>query len=533
MAVMYDMSRIDAMEGHEFEHFIANLLCKLGYQKVEVTPGSGDQGVDVLAEKDDIRYALQCKCYSSDLGNTPVQEITTGKIIYHCHVGVVVTNRYFTQGAKEAANATGVLLWDRSKLQDLINQVELMEPEVNFDKKGTILSKQCQRLIPSTRHMISIGFYGDDAHYTQVAGINSDGAVLVAGDTDDIQSQVRNWEDIVRIYFHYDFIVGLSSDRKVMLAGMPLRSPDVANWTDIIEIATGEFPVELVGLKSDGTVVAAASLDYQEYVKTWKDIVAIASSTVHIVGLKSDRTVVAIGDNSYGECDVQNWQDIVAISASRSLTLGLKSDGTVVIAGEQGYGLCDVQKWRNIVAIAAGNVCAVGLTLDGRVVVAGAASEYRNVIYNWTDVIAIAAGYDIMALKSDGTVLTTSKCDVKGWKLFDDINIVEQRLAERNALAERRKEEEAAAERRRQEEYERQEEEKKLLFQRLEEERCRREHEDKIIRQEKIVALERKRTSLQVELANLKGIFTGRQRREIETQLIQVDAELKELYGGK
>ena len=125
----YGMERIDAMEGHEFEHFIATLLRKLGYEKVEVTPGSGDQGVDVLAEKEGVRYAVQCKCYSSDLGNTPVQEVNTGKMVYHCHVGVVVTNRYFTQSAREAAKATGVLLWDRSKLEKLIVQAEFeIEP---------------------------------------------------------------------------------------------------------------------------------------------------------------------------------------------------------------------------------------------------------------------------------------------------------------------------------------------------------------------------------------------------------------------
>lgn len=124
MAVIYDMAHIDAMEGHEFEHFIANLLRKLGYENVEVTRGSGDQGVDVLAEKDGVRYAIQCKCYSSDLGNTPVQEVNTGKTIYHCHVGVVVTNRYFTQGAKDAAKATGTLLWDRNRLQQMVAQVQ-------------------------------------------------------------------------------------------------------------------------------------------------------------------------------------------------------------------------------------------------------------------------------------------------------------------------------------------------------------------------------------------------------------------------
>lgn len=104
---------IDCMEGHEFEFWCADALRKLGYHHVEVTPGSGDQGVDVLAQKDGIKYAVQCKRYSSDLGNKPVQEVHAGKAIYHCHVGVVITNQHFTTGAKELAAATDTLLWDR------------------------------------------------------------------------------------------------------------------------------------------------------------------------------------------------------------------------------------------------------------------------------------------------------------------------------------------------------------------------------------------------------------------------------------
>ena len=117
---LYTLDYVDAMDGHTFEYFTADLLRKLGYQNVDVTRGSGDQGVDVLAEKDGIRYAFQCKCYTADLGNKPVQEVHAGRYIYQCHIGVVITNRYFTQGAKEAALATGILLWDRDKLRQLL-----------------------------------------------------------------------------------------------------------------------------------------------------------------------------------------------------------------------------------------------------------------------------------------------------------------------------------------------------------------------------------------------------------------------------
>lgn len=110
---------IDEMDGHEFEYFCADILRKNGFNDVIVTKGSGDQGVDILATKDCIKYAVQCKNYSSPLGNTPVQEVNAGKTFYGCHVGVVMTNSSFTSGAKDLAQATGVLLWDRSVLQEM------------------------------------------------------------------------------------------------------------------------------------------------------------------------------------------------------------------------------------------------------------------------------------------------------------------------------------------------------------------------------------------------------------------------------
>ena len=114
---------VDHLAGHDFEYWCASLLKKLGFTDVEVTPGSGDQGVDILAKKDSVKYAVQCKCYSSDLGNTPVQEVHAGKAMYGCHVGAVMTNRHFTAGGRQLAEATGVLLWDRDWIADALRQI--------------------------------------------------------------------------------------------------------------------------------------------------------------------------------------------------------------------------------------------------------------------------------------------------------------------------------------------------------------------------------------------------------------------------
>lgn len=113
---------IDTMEGHQFEVFCADILSKNGFMDVEVTRGSGDQGIDIIAYKDGVKFGIQCKCYSSDVGNKAIQEAFSGKTYYKCHVGVVLTNRYFTRSAIELSKNNGILLWDRGYLIDMMNK---------------------------------------------------------------------------------------------------------------------------------------------------------------------------------------------------------------------------------------------------------------------------------------------------------------------------------------------------------------------------------------------------------------------------
>lgn len=114
----------DNMDGHTFEHYCADILSKNGFYNVEVTKGSGDQGIDIIAHKDGVKYGIQCKCYSSDIGNKAVQEAFSGKTFYGCHVAAVLTNRYFTKSAKELSENNKVLLWDRDKLEEYVRNAD-------------------------------------------------------------------------------------------------------------------------------------------------------------------------------------------------------------------------------------------------------------------------------------------------------------------------------------------------------------------------------------------------------------------------
>lgn len=115
-------SDIDLMEGHDFEYYCAELLRRHGFQEVEVTRGSGDYGIDILAEKDGVTYAVQCKCYTSPVGVKAVQEAYAGRDYYDRMVGAVLTNQYFTQPAVEAAKKLKILLWDRGYLESMLEE---------------------------------------------------------------------------------------------------------------------------------------------------------------------------------------------------------------------------------------------------------------------------------------------------------------------------------------------------------------------------------------------------------------------------
>ena len=116
---------VDDMSGTDFEHFCADLLRIDGYTDVWVTVGSGDHGIDIVAKKDGIKWGFQCKRWNIEthIGNDVVRDTFAGKAFYHCDIAVIITTSYFTVKAEEYAKETGVLLWGRDKLLELMGKM--------------------------------------------------------------------------------------------------------------------------------------------------------------------------------------------------------------------------------------------------------------------------------------------------------------------------------------------------------------------------------------------------------------------------
>lgn len=113
---------IDLMTGIEFEEFIGNLFENMGYA-VTLTKASGDQGVDLIVEKNKDRIGIQTKCYTSTVSNKAVQEIIAGLRYYDLGKGIVITNNYFTAPAKKLADVSNIALWNRDMLKLKLNSL--------------------------------------------------------------------------------------------------------------------------------------------------------------------------------------------------------------------------------------------------------------------------------------------------------------------------------------------------------------------------------------------------------------------------
>ena len=113
---------IEDLSPFEFEQYCAELLRKEGWDAL-VTQASGDQGVDIVASKNNLRVVLQCKKYRSPVGNKAVQEIAAGQLHQQADHAAVVTNATFTPSAKQLASTTGVRLLHVSELSNFAREL--------------------------------------------------------------------------------------------------------------------------------------------------------------------------------------------------------------------------------------------------------------------------------------------------------------------------------------------------------------------------------------------------------------------------
>jgi hypothetical protein len=107
-------------DGNDFEHWVAAQLSKHGWTAT-VTQASGDDGVDIVAIKNSVRVAVQCKRYAGSVGNKAVQEVYTGMKHMQLDHAVVISTGKYTKAAQDLARTTGVFLLSEHDIHDLFD----------------------------------------------------------------------------------------------------------------------------------------------------------------------------------------------------------------------------------------------------------------------------------------------------------------------------------------------------------------------------------------------------------------------------
>jgi restriction system protein len=114
------LAQLDRMTGLEFEDWIEAVLTDLGFLVMR-TPQGGDYGVDLIADWNGYRIAIEAKRQKKPLGNAVVRSVLGGAAFYECQAAAVVTQAQFTAAAERQALASDrpVVLIARTDLASL------------------------------------------------------------------------------------------------------------------------------------------------------------------------------------------------------------------------------------------------------------------------------------------------------------------------------------------------------------------------------------------------------------------------------
>lgn len=114
------------LDGHAFEREFARLLTRHGY-RTEVTRGSGDGGVDIIADDGNGLIAVQCKRHKNPVGPAVIREL----------YGAVTAGKYRTGMLAVTGGVTkGVHEFIEGKPLQIVDLLQIVQLQMELNEKG-------------------------------------------------------------------------------------------------------------------------------------------------------------------------------------------------------------------------------------------------------------------------------------------------------------------------------------------------------------------------------------------------------------
>jgi Holliday junction DNA helicase RuvB len=111
-------SNVCSMTAVTFKEFTASLFRETGYT-VEITPGTSDNGIDLLLRKNNQLIAVQCKRWNTPIREPIIRDFYSALMSSGAQSGYVVTTSTFTSNAYSFAEGKPIQLVDLEALVDL------------------------------------------------------------------------------------------------------------------------------------------------------------------------------------------------------------------------------------------------------------------------------------------------------------------------------------------------------------------------------------------------------------------------------
>lgn len=259
---------------------------------------------------------------------------------------------------------------------------------------------------------------------THTLKLRPDMTVRALGSNTAGQCDVAAWENIKQVACGNYFSMGLNADGRIFSAGKDFLTPTSGDKAQ--STISDELNLRLDG-DVDGAVYIniAAGSNFAAAVSSSGRVFAVGENTYgqceldgisgaqdvscgahHTAVLLDDGRVVCKGDNGFGQCATQLWRDIVMVACGENHTVGLRSDGKVVAVGDNGLSQCDVDGIECAVSVCALPEATLAILPDGKVRVVGGRGVMDKFVASLREIVAIdACEYRICALASDRRLL--------------------------------------------------------------------------------------------------------------------------------
>ena len=112
-----------SMSGPEFERELATLYRQLGY-RVESTPTSGDQGIDLILRKNGMTTVVQCKSHQKPVGPAIARELFGSMVAFRADDAILACTAGFTRGVKDFVKGKPITLISASELVSMGRRVK-------------------------------------------------------------------------------------------------------------------------------------------------------------------------------------------------------------------------------------------------------------------------------------------------------------------------------------------------------------------------------------------------------------------------